>query len=181
MPSEGRQSVLRNKIQWSPTGKEQKGSMNLLQIQVWKPPFQLTDQAADWGYSGCKVQAYKFSHRTWLSCWQGNKTHTLRNSPSQERRKSNAWAALPRPAEQRSSCPPPTHLYAPTPFLLTVEAALPTGQIHIRPEDAPGSAETVLLKPLHAPAAVHRSLRSEYMQWLKYFDPVFMTSMSDLL
>lgn len=140
--------------------------MNLLQIQVWKPPFQLPDQGADWEYLGCKVQVYKFSQRILLSCWQGNKTHTLCNSPSQgKRRKSNLWAALPWPAEQRSSCPPPTHLYTPTPFLLTMEAALPTGHLPIGPEDAPGSAETVLLKPLHASAAVHRSM---WQRWIPH-------------
>lgn len=84
--SEGRHCELRNKIQWSPTGKKQEGSMNHLQTLVWKPPFWLTDQRADWGYLGCKLQVYKFSWRTWLSCWQCNKTHTLCNSCSQERK-----------------------------------------------------------------------------------------------
>lgn len=113
--SEGRQCVLRNKIQWSPAGKKQEGSMNLLQVQVWKPPFQLTHQGADWGYLGCKVQVYKFSQRTWLSCWQCNKAHTLCNSRSQERKNKKGHlvscaASTCRAEEQQlSPCYSPVH------------------------------------------------------------------------
>lgn len=156
---------------------------------MWKPPFWLTDQEADWGYLGCKAQVYRFSWRTWLSSWQCNKTHTLCNSCSQERKNKkeqlvSCAASTCRAEEQRLS--PVTCLYTLSPCLPTAEAALPMGHLLIRPEDAPGSAETVLLKTIHAPAAVHRSMWQgqmppiECMQWLKYLATVFRTSMSNL-
>lgn len=37
-----------------------------------------------------------------------------------------------------------TCLYAPSPFLTSTKAAVPIGHLYIRPEDAPGSADTVL-------------------------------------
>lgn len=89
-----------------------------------------------------------------LAVQQG--TYPLQLVHRRERiRKGTSWAVLPQPAEQRSSgCPPVTLLYTPSSFLLTVETALPMGHLHIRPEDTPGSAKTILLKTLHAPAAV---------------------------
>lgn len=94
---------------------------------------------------------YKFRCRTWLLCWQCN-THSLCNSHSHERRnKCDLWAALLQPACKG---------HVVVPLLHTVHHNTPSthfrgsnshGDLHIRPENAPGCADTVVLKPLHGP------------------------------